>query len=418
MGHVVFSILVPDEPWKRRFHVTCSETDEDLRSSSHISRASHIVNRNSNTIHHSEQESMACTFLNRCFEDGAGFSTMVTSTKIKDISHNKAFLRNRSMQDIIWHLMVISCNPKHKNSKVSNCSTSNEKLEQDQIFFEVARLRTRLPYILHDEWYNHDKNMEKNRIKLLQDLSLLAKRVDSLPQEVEEFLLEDVLPSLNGDINVFHVFCHGLLPFLSPLLCRSFEEWKIRLFSPLGKLYIGGSARIKYVLVSGMLSALIVRWAGIQWEHCTSNRSMSNETFMDKNPFFKYQILKELVEWTDKLLVTGLIVENNEGEGLRSGQELVAMSAIDFFTALCNLSDKSPTFVAISTPSPTLLYRLLLAGEAFSVEGICGLLLKYKDVLEKWKEHRQSSKKIISDKTNTKDKDENVKVPNIYGMER
>lgn len=62
---------------------------------------------------------------------------------------------------------------------------------------------------------------------------------------------------------------------------------------------------------------------------------------------------------------------------------------------------------------------MLLSRDALGMEGVCGLLLKYKIILERWKELDQSKSAIGNTKVNNNEEVvEGIQVPPIYGMVR
>ena len=339
--------------------------------------------------------------------DGDAFG-ITDSTSIQNHVDMNAMSCSSFMRESLRKKVLLICNWRINEDE-------NELPKQNFMTSEVIRLRARLQYMLYDEW--HINSSMDHRLNILKDLSIFAKVADGLPPEVEEFLLGKVLPSWDGEDARCTIICQDLLPVLSPPT-YSFDELKSQLLSPLGKLYIGGSANIKYTIVSGLFSSLLVRWGKMKWEQPSFGRKARYHS--KQNRYYKYQILKELVEWIDKLLITGIIVEENtNGEPLKSGQELVCLSVIDFYNAACSLSNESPTFVAICTPSPALLYKMLLSRDALGVEGVCGLLLKYKIILERWKELHQTKSAMGNTKeNNNQEVVEGIQVPPIYGMER
>ena len=328
---------------------------------------------------------------------------------------------NLLASDSIQNILVLSWYTSiNANSTSTSKSHTIEELKQDFMLSEAIRIRARLPYILHDEWYHNTNKIKK--INLLNNLSSFAKYMDGLLPEIEQFLLDDVLMSWDGDLIFTDILFKNLLPMLSPPKTK-FGDFKDSVLSFLGKIYVCGSAKTKYDIVVNFLTKLLLRWVRMTWDalHDNGGTNLLSEkdttTPCTSISFVKFEFLNQLVEWTDKLLITGMLSESKNTTGddkQSSGLELVHLSAIEFYDAICGLSAECLSFVAISTPSPALLYRLLLAGQAFSVDAVCGLLMKYKFSLEKWKERRaaQAKNKMF------KDEFELIKVPDMYGLER
>jgi hypothetical protein len=65
------------------------------------------------------------------------------------------------------------------------------------------------------------------------------------------------------------------------------------------------------------------------------------------------------------------------------GHELLRLSTIEFFDAVAVLSTTGPF---LTSPSPVIVYRLLLSQSVLSVELMRGLLVKFKNVFQRPKE--------------------------------
>ena len=278
---------------------------------------------------------------------------------------------------------------------------------------EIVRLRVCLPHMLYEEYYDDDSgsNGHKERhegedssynesdissdeeedegarkdrqssgkIRVLRALASLARQSDMLPPEAENFILDEILPSWDGSDKAGLIICNDLVPVLAPM---SFRDFKRRVLRHLGKLYVCGSPRIKFAIVSGALASLVRRWGRLEWNSPPSNKARgpgpaSNITTDVLE--YKQRSLQELIQWIDNLLLGGLIAE---GSSDGSGHGLVRLSALDFYNAVCDICDRC-RFVA--SPSPALIYRLFLSSTALCVDRVCALLLRYKSVFEKMK---------------------------------
>jgi hypothetical protein len=233
---------------------------------------------------------------------------------------------------------------------------------------------------------------------VVQALASLAQQADSLPPEAEAFLLEEIVPFWDGSGDTIGVtLCHELLSLLTPM--STFRELQHRVLRHLSKLYVCGSPRIKFAIVSGALSSLVRRWgrldwqtASISWRPKKKRKEKEGVVPITTHPpsilefkHMKQRVMHELVQWVDHLVLMGLIAEESSSPG---GHELVRLSALDFCEAASEISQHCD-FVA--PPSPALIYRLLLSNTALCVDRVCHVLLKYKSAFETIKARSLSS---------------------------
>jgi hypothetical protein len=319
---------------------------------------------------------------------------------------------------------------------LSNHQNHNDGAVSAEVTEAMMRLRACLPYILHDEWYqyqqpNHreshngssgntrdqyarlDRNDDNNdhnddpmeedttkttetfatgntsmslsatdsyssRLRLLEALADFATHTDSLPLEAERFVLQDIAPLWDGTDETSQLLCYDILPALQPC---TFSHLRSLLLRHLERLFSYGSARIQYAIVAGTLASLVNRWGRLDWSvasHLTSLNSDSISTEDDANAM-KIQTLRELIHWTDDLILKGFLVDGG-------GHELLRAAAIDFFAAVCDLTDHC-TFLA--APSPSITYRLLLSKSALHLDRVCHLLVKYKATFQKLKQRQE-----------------------------
>jgi hypothetical protein len=309
------------------------------------------------------------------------------------------------MDTSLQHLILLSSqNP--NNSSVAD--------------MEVTRLRSCLPYMLHEEWYeksnvqlldmgddsdesestsvmanddeyesddreDNDAVTEKeskranermnasSRLVLLRALASVASHANVLFREAESFLLEEILPHWNGSDRMGQYICFDLLPMLGPC---SFSELHSKVLRHLDPLFTYGSPRIQYAIVSGTLKALLQRWGRLEWAEW--DLSKSRRPGRDMDPIaWKKRTLRELIQWTDNLLLKAFLVDD--------GHELLRLSTIEFFDTVAVLSTTGPF---LASPSPAIVYRLLLSQSALSVDLVCGLLVKFKKVFQRLKEEQ------------------------------
>jgi hypothetical protein len=310
---------------------------------------------------------------------------------------------------------------------LSNTSNGVVAAQKAETFI---RLRTCLPYMLHEDWYQYgrsstsrsnrrasmgkgnearngndhnDDPMEEettantavtfatmntpmassiddgyaSRLRLLEALADFATHTDALPPEAEQFVLQDILPFWDGTDAMSQLLCYDILPALQPC---TFSDLRSRVLRHLERLFLYGSARIQYAIVSGTLGSLINRWGRLDWSDTTGGNSAGPTEDMDA---VKTQQLRELVHWTDDLILKGFLLNGG-------GHELLRASAIDFFTAVCDLTDHC-TFLA--APSPSIAYQLLLSKSALHVDRVCHLLVKYKVTFQKLKQRQEQEER-------------------------
>jgi hypothetical protein len=338
------------------------------------------------------------------------------------------------------HALLLSNTSSNSNSTNNGGGTNNGGVASAQETETVIRLRTCLPYMLHEEWYQYgrrpantkrdnrlasrsssearngndpnDDPMEEEttanttadtfatgstsmaascadddgdtcRLRLLEALADFATHTDALPLEAEQFVLRDILPLWDGTDATSQLLCYDILPALQPC---TFSDLRSRLLRHLERLFIYGSARIQYAIISGTLASLVNRWGRLDWSvastsHClptttTGGDSSASTEDMDA---MKIQTLRELIHWTDDLILKGFLLDGG-------GHELLRAAAIDFFAAVCDLTDHC-TFLA--APSPSIAYRLLLSKSALHVDRVCHLLVKYKVTFQKLKQRQE-----------------------------
>jgi hypothetical protein len=306
----------------------------------------------------------------------------------------------------ICHLILLSSGMETISSVSITTGTGTSKSSTSRNTLcdsEVVRLRVCLPHMLYEEYYDdisssdHEQDEDgysdvddssdeeddvsarngklSGKMRVLRALASLARHTDMLPPEAENFILDEILPSWDGGDKAGLIICNDLVPVLAPM---SFRDIKRRVLVHLGKLYVCGSPRIKFAVVSGALASLVRRWGRLEWSPpAIKGRGTGPATTNDLE--YKQRSLQELIQWIDNLLLGGLI---SEGSSDGSGHELVRLSALDFYNAVCDICDQCSL---VASPSPALIYRLFLSSTAVCVDRACALLLRYKSVFEKMK---------------------------------
>lgn len=282
----------------------------------------------------------------------------------------------------------------------------------------VTRLQTCLPYMLHQEWYNATSSGKKSgngkrdemeldrddplqqgeptavkkakdtRWSLLQALADFVTHTDALPLAAERFVLADILPLWDGTDEWSQLLCHAILPALRPC---GWADLQSGLLCHLERFFHYGSPRMQYAIVSGALASLVNRWGRLDWSTVviavSDTAGIASTRAGSRGNALKIQTLRELIEWTDNLLLEGFLVDGH-------GHELLRTATVDFFAGVCDLTDHCSFLAA---PSPSLVYRLLLSKSALHVDRVCLLLVKYRTTFQKLKQRQQEEDHDVMD---------------------
>jgi hypothetical protein len=300
--------------------------------------------------------------------------------------------KKRPRQDLVFVLQGRPCSDVLRDPvvqhAVSLASSSPSDREVPPPLSEcMAQLRAALPSMLSEEWCPADLHttcrkgeaagaMDEDApsLRLLSALAEFASKTDGLLPEMEHFLIHDVLPVWDGSScdRMGELLCHGLLPYLRP---RSLADLRAAgVVYHLEKLFVYGAPSLQYTMVSGTLALLLRRWSHTDW----------SPSSVDGDPSaIQTKAMRELIQWVDDLLLKGFLAETHRGDG----QELLRAACIDFYSTVCELLAEHLAFVA--TPSPSVLYELLLSSSALHVDKVCELLVSYKESIETWKARRQ-----------------------------
>lgn len=260
-----------------------------------------------------------------------------------------------------------------------------------------------LPTILFQEWYsmpnlpigheNAGKEMVRSRQSLVLMLAKFITCTHSWSAELESFVVEHVLPTWDGNDAMGWPLCYDILPHTSP--CR-FSRLRSRVLKHVETLFLFGSPRMQYIIVSGLLAGLLRKWAGADWSAVEQEQTKAGPSSKTAH----IRTLKELIQWTDDLILKGFL-EDGKSEILRS-------AAIEFFHVVC---EKSAHGSFLATPSASLTYRLLLGRSVISVDRVCDVLVRYKAILQRLKTERLKLKEIPTDGADDLDR---VKVFNCF----
>lgn len=295
-------------------------------------------------------------------------------------------------------------------------------LENETPSSEIVRLRSSLPFLLHEEWYDSYRYTQKisikekeileeeedddysvsgsvskfgakkapdldssldDHIRLLESFASFAIHTGALLPEMESFLINEILPSWDGTDAVGRILCYDLLPFLSPM---RFEQLESHVLTYLEQFVLYGGPRLQYLIVAGTLAALIRRWGRLDWSQLQTLKVVDMSGY---NPtVFQQMTLGRLIQWTDLTVLKASLLQNDH--------LLLSMAALDFFKSVAKLTGNDCPFLI--SPSPALVYHFLVSpSSAIVVDGICQLLVDYKESFQKLKaldEFRQNAHPI------------------------
>jgi hypothetical protein len=206
----------------------------------------------------------------------------------------------------------------------------------------------------------------RSRIRILEALASMTNHNDKVTPEAESLLLNDILRSWDGTDEWGRVLCYDLLPYISAF--GTISELRNKLLTPLEKLFLYGSPKLQISIVSGTFSTLL-RQLAMQYRDSESPQ--------------KRKLLKELIHWTDDLLLKGFLADQS------GPSELLSLAAIDFFRVVCMDVPRCCAFLIL--PSTSLVYQLLLSQSPLAIDCICQLLVDYKTSFQMLKQRQDQS---------------------------
>lgn len=234
----------------------------------------------------------------------------------------------------------------------------------------VIQLRANLPYMLYEDWYVGDDDdddviiMEKDesdsdddeetemrqqrrptvgaslhqtRIKVIKAFAVFSNHIGSLLPEIENFVLEDILPMWDGTDELGLTLCHDLLPHMTPS-----SDLHAKVLQYLEAFVRFGSPRLQYRILAGLVPQWIRQWGN------------KRETI-------------RLIKWASAEMKRAFL-----GNG---GHELLRLAILDLYDA-----------VRVTTsllPNSVVVYTLLLSRTTVSINQLCVLLMKYRGTLLK-----------------------------------
>ena len=265
-----------------------------------------------------------------------------------------------------------------------------------------------LPIVLRDAWYRPhvvplgvnqeavgelDQRIQTKRRRLLQILLKWSERTGQLPILAQTFIMDHVIPVWDGSWEDHSSSWASLLleivPYLSPI---TFSEWSRRVLRHLQPLFLYGTPSLQIAMMASW-GKLVHRWG--------------NEYRQDPNYVSMDQTLRDIVNWTDQLLLCAFLL--NPSEQLRT-------ATLDFFESVCHLTrheketatsagaetTRNKTLAAPFLPAPSLALclRLLLSPIALHIDRLCQLLADYQESYRRLRQEscltddHQSSEKV------------------------
>ena len=407
----------PDMVWERHFSDIWHNHQAKAFSSSHQGMDYEDDNRLEHRQATKRQKKASSTVmdtldqLHDTFEGVHSFSTSFGSSESRTLRASDLL-----QDDSLTHLMLLSSPPTEDGA-------ARHHSESPQEHNETARLKVCLPFMLQEEWNyrvysasnwkkakkeqqqreeesndeeedndhsslesrigtddkkdeelsNDDKTgLDKDceafslaavsprrtsRARLLESFSVFATKTDSVLPETESMILDEILKSWDGTDEWGVLLCYDILPYVSS--CKCFSEIRNKNLVPLETLFLYGASRVQHAIVSGTLTSLL--------SQLTTQRTVERKT------------VKELVQWTDDLLLQGFLVDEQGGNS-----ELLCGAVVEFFRVVCFEVAQHCSIIVL--PSTALVYRLLLSRSVVSLDRVCQLLVDYKNSFQKLKE--------------------------------
>ena len=401
---------VPDTKWERDFMGGERASEQDVVENPRPKKRARVVAAESG-----EQDSslsFTVDWLNDAFDGVHSFSHGLVGNQARKSLRASDLLMDSSLQN----LMLLSV----KGSSRSRANVADT---------EVNRLRACLPYMLHEEWYeqesakvasvnnddddddektndatftinnteadgsglnmdertkqessrhNEIRESDSQRLLLLRAVASAAARCNGLFPETESFLLVEILPHWDGSDHMGTFICNDLLPMLTPC---SFPQLQSKVLRYLEPLLSYGSPRVQHAVISGALNGLLQRWGRLDWHEYLPKTANSRESIqeVDANDL-KARASRELIKWADNMFLKAFLCSNEH--------ELLGLSVVEFFETVASLSMSGPFLVS---PSPAVVYRVLLSTSALSVDRVCSLLICFKAAFQKLKEQHNGT---------------------------
>ena len=296
-------------------------------------------------------------------------------------------------------------------------------------YHPFRRMMAMLKHKLYEQWQNDDiaKNaacdtvdektflFSEPRQTLLRGLLALAQASNHLPEEIEQFLIQVIVPQWDGlwaddvdddEYTLLHILTYirppryecrtgldsmdgveGTNGAMDNLLLGSNGIPLNSLWCDLEKWFWNGTDDLRYALVSITLTEWICRWMVLDWSTEPANAIMDGERNMARESTkvnrWKMHTLRKLCQWVDTLLLKGFFVGKDESDLLKS-------AAIDFYWSIGQLLTRheDPSFQesgVLMGPSASLLYHIFLSASVVHIDRICSLMVVYKDIYQKWK---------------------------------
>ena len=196
-----------------------------------------------------------------------------------------------------------------------------------------------------------------SRRRVVEALASVATQTGTIPPEAES-MIDEIVRSWDGTEDWGVMLCYDILPSVSTT--NTFSELRGKLLVYVERLFLFGTCKLQHAIVSGTLASLLGNIAG----------HSGNSGGQDQSNNHQRKLIKELIHWTDGLLLQGFL-SKRDGES-----ELLSSAAIDFFHVACHDVTRHSRLLVL--PSTSLVYRLLLSKSPVTIDRVCQLLVDYK----------------------------------------
>jgi hypothetical protein len=265
----------------------------------------------------------------------------------------------------------------------SHANPAQAFLQQEQE--QEQRYRICLPFVLQQEWYSsnptskrgiriqEDMDMEQDdvhgggtaaslatathksqstewraRRRMLDSLSIGSLRMDSAV-DATLALSRDILPAWDGTEDWGVALCYDIVPVL-PATTSFAELWSKTLVF-LEKLFINGSPKLQYAIVSGILTPMLGQLA----RRCANDAGQRS--------------VKEFIHWAQQLLQESLISRS------AWDSSLLSEAAMNFFHIVGTEVTQNCSLLVL--PNSTWAHRFLLSASPFATDRGWQLLVVY-----------------------------------------
>ncbi|CAB9514750.1 expressed unknown protein [Seminavis robusta] len=210
------------------------------------------------------------------------------------------------------------------------------------------------------------------RVAILKRVAAAAMKAEHSFEVESAFVTDLLLPSWDGAEEWGVWLLYDILPALA--IPSTFSDLWSKVLIYLERLFLFGTAKVRYAIVAGTLSSLLSRLARHGREEHGSSAA-------------RQRLVKEFVHWTNHLLVESSLSHGSWGSSLESE------AAITFFRVVSREVTQSCRLVVL--PPTTWAHRLLLSSSLFPIDRVWELMVAYANSLKELKTKQANSNGTI-----------------------